>query len=131
MDEGEIIAIANSVSRNRKGKKMRKFRTRGKMIRGVSVHAFHRYKERIGNVDALKSQYDVALKNGKRWFEIEPGPIQDYVRDITHGRKKLILLHGGIIYVFGAAKKGKPRNLVTMWPLPEPLIRFQKNGAES
>lgn len=123
MDDSEINALARSMNRRRKGKRSRKFRSRRNAFKNVSVHAFHRYEERVGNSKHLQENVEMALKHGKRWCELKPGILQDYVRGLTHSRRKLILFYRNAIFVFGTAKKGKSRNLVTMWPLPEPLIQ--------
>lgn len=123
MDESDIAAIANAVPRERKGKIKLKFKKHGRIIKGVSVHAFHRYEERIGKTTGMKSEVENALRRGKTWYQIKPGPLQDYVRGVTHNQRKLILCYQGSIYVFGAPKRRKPRQLVTIWPLSEGLAK--------
>lgn len=120
MNEEELQGYCDRYERGgRKGKKFRKMRRhKTDRVRRISGHALERYGQRIGPKGDIGSDIDNARRNGKQWFELPPGPLQDWLRDRTasRGSGRLVVYYKGNVYVFGAPKRNGPRDVITVYP---------------
>lgn len=97
---------------------MRRYKTDKK--RRISGHALTRYAQRVGPRSGIGRNVDAARAHGKQWFDLPPGPLQDFLRERTVTRSgRLVVYYKGYIYVFGAPKKSGPRDFITVYPFKE------------
>jgi len=61
-----------------------------------------------------------ASRYGKKWQNMEPGPLQDYVR--TKGEYKRVKHFCGYIFIF----QKNSTSLITMYPVPTEILAAQK-----
>lgn len=117
MNEEEIQGYTERFERKRKGKMTFHLKKHSKKHPWISGHALARYGQRFGPCGALPNEAEEALRGGKQWFQLPPGPIQDEVRFRSPFSGRLVLYHGGKVYVFGTKKKSGRRDLITVYSL--------------